>query len=33
MYTSPLIDEANNRMYFTDGYAIICAEIPETWKE
>jgi outer membrane protein assembly factor BamB len=32
-FTSPLIDEANNRMYFTDGYAIICAEIPETWKE
>jgi outer membrane protein assembly factor BamB len=32
-YSSPLIDEANNRMYFTDGYAIICAEIPDTWKE
>ncbi len=32
-YTAPLIDEANNRMYFTDGYAIICVEIPAKWKE
>ncbi len=32
-YTTPLIDEANNRMYLTDGYAIICAEIPVEWKE
>ncbi len=32
-YSSPLIDEASNRMYFTDGYAIICVEIPAKWKE
>jgi len=29
----PYFDDDNKRMYYYDGYAIICAEIPDTWYE
>ena len=29
----PYFDDENKRMYYFDGYAIICAEIPDTWLE
>jgi outer membrane protein assembly factor BamB len=29
----PVFDESKKRMYFTDGYAIVCAEIPDSWLE
>lgn|GEM_PF-3236754 len=31
--SQPVFDESNKRMYFTDGYAIVCAEIPDSWLE
>jgi outer membrane protein assembly factor BamB len=29
----PVFDESKKRMYFTDGHAIVCAEIPDSWLE
>lgn len=29
----PYFDDDNKRMYYYDGFAIICAEIPDTWYE
>lgn len=31
--SQPVFDDSNKRMYFTDGYAIVCAEIPDSWLE
>lgn len=33
LISQPLMDEINKRMYLFDGYAIVCAKIPDSWLE